>query len=142
MIGTLENEPCQGVDQGRLDAGRMAEEVRAGHARVNHNRPDVRAGHGEPALQLEGEQHVGELAVAVCLTRAVRAALPIQIVQIEPPGFVQMGGDGDDAVGDVWQQPVGQGEVTEVVRTDMPLEAIAACGASSLRRNRRIRCVN
>ena len=54
----------------------------------------------------------------------IRAALPIQVIEIESPTRVEVGGDGDDSVGDVREQQVGEREVTEVIRADLPLEAV------------------
>jgi hypothetical protein len=91
---------------------------------------DARSTGTEPTLQLEDEQQVGELAVAVCLARAIGPHVPVEVVEIEPSACVSVGRDGDDPVGDVGQQQVRQREVAEVVRADLALEAVGSSRAS------------
>ena len=78
----------------------------------------------ESALELEREQQVGELAVAVRLAGVVRPRMPVQIVEVDLSACVGVRGDRDDPAGDVRQQQIGQDEVTEMVRADLALEAI------------------
>ena len=102
----------------------VTEQVRPDHAWVDGHGTHARSAGTESALQLEGEQQVRELAVAVRLARVVRPRMPVQIVEVELPTCVGVRCDRDDPAGDVRQQQVGQDEVAEMVRSDLAFEAV------------------
>jgi hypothetical protein len=57
---------------------------------------DAGVGAIQPVLELEGENHIGQLALAVRLPAAV-AALALEIVEIDATEVLGSGGDIDDA---------------------------------------------
>jgi hypothetical protein len=122
--GVLHDEPSRDPRDDGLDAGRMAEEVRADHARVDCHGTSPSASADEPALELEGEQHVRELAVAARLISSIRPGPPVDVVEIQPPPAVGVRCDRDDSIGDEREQQARQGEVTEVVRPDLAFEPV------------------
>ncbi len=109
------HEPAAAV---RLEVGR-------GVAGVGGHREHGRARLREAALQLGGEQQVGQLGLAVGRPAAVPPALPVEVVEVDPAGAVGAGGDRDDPSRDVRQQEVREGEVAEVVGAELQLEAVA-----------------
>ena len=99
-------------------------EVGRGVAGVRGGRQHDRTGGEQTALQLGGEQQVGELGLAVGTPRPVALALPVEIVEVDLAEAVGARGDGDDAAGDVLQQQVGEREVAEMVGAELQLEAV------------------
>jgi hypothetical protein len=88
------------------------------------DRAHVGAGVFEAALELEREQQVGQLRLAVRRPAPVAPSLPVQVIEPDRAEPVGRGGDGDDALGDERQQQVGEGEGTEMVRAELELEAV------------------
>ncbi len=113
-------------------------QLRRGVARMRGDRADRRAGLGEAALELEHEQQVGQLGLAVGGPALVGAPLPVEVLEVDLAHPVRAGGDLDDAVGDVVEQQPGEREVAEVVGADLGLEAVL--GAPLGRRPSRRRC--
>src|SRR4029450_487175 len=78
---------------------------------------------------LHCEQDVGRLGLAVCQPRVVRAAVEVDVVEVDVPVDVSDGADRDDAGvagGDEGvAQAGGQGEVAEVVGGELHLPALA-----------------
>ena len=85
---------------------------------------DVRSGRGQPPLQLQHEQQIGQLRLPVRRPLLVRPPLPVEVGQVDLAHPVGAGADADDPVGELWQQQVGQGEVAEVVGAELELEAL------------------
>jgi len=89
-----------------------------------HQRQPVRP---RPAIELEGEEQVGELRLPVGRPLAV-SALPVEIVPPHPPHAMCTGRGRHHtrtvALGEQRQQPAGQREVTEVIRSELGLEAV------------------
>ena len=67
----------------------------AGQAGMGCQGIDAGIGGIQPALQLEGEHHIGQLALAVGLP-AVITALALEIVEIDATEVLGSGGDTDD----------------------------------------------
>jgi hypothetical protein len=78
----------------------------------------------ESALELEGEQEIRELRLAVHGPTAVGLRAPVQVGEVDAPHAVGTGRDGHDAIGDPRQQQVREGEVAEVVGAEVQLEAV------------------
>ena len=68
----------------------------AGQAGMGRQGTDAGVGAIQPALELEGENHIGQLALAVRLPAAV-AALALEIFEIDSTEVLGSGGDIDDA---------------------------------------------
>ena len=103
-------------------------QVRRRVAGVRGERPDRRPHRREPALQLQGEQQVGQLGLPVRLPAPVRPALPVEVGQVDPTRPMRPGRHRDHPVGDLRQQQVGQGERAEVVGPELALEAVGGPG--------------
>ncbi len=84
-------------------------------------------GRTEATAELRGEEEVGQLGRAVAHPGVVRRGAG-QVVEVEPAHAVQVRAHGDDprALGrdDPVEQQAGQGEVAEVVRAHLELEAV------------------
>ena len=106
---------------GRLQVG-------AGHTGVGRQGGDARRLGIQPLLQLQGEHHIGQLALAVGLP-AVVAALALQVIEADAAEILGAGGDGDHPgirlTAQQWQQCLGEGEVAQVIDAELALEAIA-----------------
>src|SRR5947209_3302526 len=80
------------------------------------------------ALQLEGEEQVGELRLPVCAPAAI-VALSLQIVEVDLAHAMRAAAHRHDArVGPSFHQPdehPRQREVPEMVRAELQLEAVA-----------------
>ena len=87
---------------------------------------DRRVGCGQPTLELECEQQVGQLRLLVRGPGPVCASFPVEVVQRNRAATVRPGGDGHHSIGHVRQQQVGEREVAEVVGADLQLKAIGS----------------
>jgi hypothetical protein len=90
---------------------------------VGRDRDRAAARRREPALQLVGEQHVGQLGLPVREPALVAAPLPVEVVA-DPAEDVEAAGHGDDAVAHPVDQQAGERERAEVVGADVALEAV------------------
>ena len=86
----------------------------------------------EPALQLVGEQQVGQLGLTVGPEPAI-TPLPLQIVKVDlRPEAVVHAADGDDPGGGRCGQPIqqqpGEREWAQVVDAELELEAVSGRG--------------
>ncbi len=77
---------------------------------------------GAPA-QLEGEEHVGELALRVGRPLSI-AALSHQVVPVHAPDAVHEAGDGDHTIADRGPGQRREREVTEVIDAELHLEPV------------------
>ncbi len=88
-----------------------------------------RSGVAQPAVELQGEQHVGEFGPGVGAAGGV-AAFGGEVVGVEVADAVEAGADGDhDRVASraqPVQEPGGEGEVAEVVGCQLALGALRA----------------
>jgi hypothetical protein len=105
----------------RREAIGVVVQAGGGDAGMSGDRAHSAAGRGEPALELECEQEVGQLGVAVGAEVVVGALLPVEVVEVQVAEAVQLGGDRHDPIGDAGEQQVGQGERSEVVDADLGL---------------------
>ncbi|KAF0653596.1 TetR family transcriptional regulator [Cyanobium sp. Copco_Reservoir_LC18] len=98
---------------------------------MGRQRQDGAALVGEAPLQLQGEHHVGQLALAVG-PPAVVAALALEIVEGDAAEVLGPGGDGDHPgagpVAQQGQQGEGEGDVAQVVGAELELETLAGEG--------------
>ena len=125
LVAALGEDPVADRHQAVLErvAG-AALQLGRGVARVRGDGADGRAGLGEPALELEHEQQVGELGLAVGGPALVGAPLPVEVLEVDLAHPVRAGGDLHDAVADVLEQQPGEREVAEVVGADLGLEPV------------------
>ena len=85
----------------------------------------------EPPIQLVGEQEIGTLGLRVRPPRAVAAALPVEVVEIDVPDRGDPRRDRDHAIGDAREQRQRERDVAEVIRADLRLEAVDACARTA-----------
>ena len=115
---------------------RLADQVGRGHARVGGGGGQLRAGSGGAALELAGEEDVGELGVAVGRLRAVRR-LGVALEDRLVAGVVGDRGDRDHArrrgLEQPGQQPGGERDVAEVVGAVLQLEAVGGLAVARRR---------
>ena len=81
----------------------------------------------QAALQLVGEEQVGQLAAGVGAPAGIFTPA-VEVIKIYHPAGVDQAGDGDDAgirgSQKLVEQQTGEGEVTQVVDAELQLEAI------------------
>ena len=104
---------------------RAALEVRRGVARVGGQRAHVGAGLGQAALELEGEEEVGELGLAVGAPALVAALLPVEVVEADLAHAVRARRTTVTTRSVTWgSSRFVSAKWPEVVRPDLQLEAV------------------
>jgi hypothetical protein len=110
-----------------LDTGRPGAQVGGRRARVGGQQGHRQIVGPEEAVELEGEQQVGELGLGVRGPALVAPPLPVQVFDVDATPAVADAGYGDHPAlrrGEQRQHEPGEGVMAKVVRADLALEAV------------------
>ncbi|CAO0833576.1 hypothetical protein SMICM17S_13081 [Streptomyces microflavus] len=133
LLGELRGQHGERVEQGALglvppQARARRLQVGAGVAGVGAGAQQVPAALGGDVGQLPGQHEVGELGLRVAQVGAVAAALPLEVVEVDPAvGGGSAAHRGDPGCGggqEQREQTDGEGERPEEVAAELELEAV------------------
>ena len=132
-VGALGHEPVgHRHDEAVQPRGCSRLEVGGGVSRVGRNTANDRTGSAQPAIELQREEQVGELRLAVGAP-AVVAAFALEVVELHAPDAVRSAAERHHPRGVAplhrVNEQAGQREVTQVVGPELKLEAVGGGGA-------------